>query len=68
MDINYAFAVCAFMGTGVGLLFNQLSPKAFAKIGWRYYAIFVACDIVAAVCFFMFYPYVIFPLEKRLSC
>ncbi|CRG91958.1 Facilitated trehalose transporter Tret1 [Talaromyces islandicus] len=51
-----ATAICAFMGTGVGLLFNQLSPKAFARIGWKYYAIFVACDIVAAFCFFMFYP------------
>jgi len=44
------------MGTGVGLLFNQLSPKAFAHIGWRYYAVFVACDAVAACSFFMFYP------------
>jgi hypothetical protein len=44
------------MGTGVGLLFNQLSPKAFAAISWRYYAVFVACDVVAAFCFFVFYP------------
>ena len=44
------------MGTGVGLLFNQLSPKAFAAIGWRYYAVFVGCDAVAAFCFFVFYP------------
>ena len=44
------------MGTGVGLLFNQLSPKAFAAIGWRYYAVFVGCDAVAAFSFFMFYP------------
>ncbi|KAH8693572.1 MFS transporter [Talaromyces proteolyticus] len=51
-----ATAICAFMGTGVGLLFNQLSPKAFAGIGWKYYAVFVACDAVAAFCFFMFYP------------
>lgn len=56
IGINYSFAVCAFMGTGVGLLFNQLSPRAFANIGWRYYTIFLACDIVAAFCFFMFYP------------
>jgi len=44
------------MGTGVGLLFNQVSPMAFAAIGWRYYAVFVACDVVSAVCFFLFYP------------
>lgn len=44
------------MGTGVGLLFNQLSPMAFTAIGWRYYAVFVACDAVAAFCFFVFYP------------
>ncbi|KAL1978157.1 hypothetical protein VTN31DRAFT_1016 [Thermomyces dupontii] len=51
-----ATAICAFMGTGVGLLFNQLSPMAFTAIGWRYYAVFVACDAVAAFSFFVFYP------------
>ncbi|KAJ4522623.1 hypothetical protein HRR83_001113 [Exophiala dermatitidis] len=51
-----ATAVCAFMGTGTGLLFNQLSPKAFAHISWRYYAVFVVCDAVAAATFFLIYP------------
>ncbi|KAK5213832.1 hypothetical protein LTR99_010373 [Exophiala xenobiotica] len=51
-----ATAICAFMGTGTGLLFNQLSPKAFAHIGWRYYAVFVVCDAVAALTFFLIYP------------
>ena len=55
--------VCAFMGTGVGLLFNQLSPMAFAAIQWKYYAVFIACDAVAAFCFFVFYPYVFFSPE-----
>ena len=44
------------MGTGVGLLFNQLSPKAFAGIGWKYYSVFVACDALAALSFFTLYP------------
>jgi hypothetical protein len=44
------------MGTAVGLLFNQLSPKAFAKLPWQYYAVFIGCDAVAAVCFFTIYP------------
>ncbi len=48
--------VCAFMGTGTGLLFNQLSPKAFAHISWSYYAVFVVCDAVAAGTFFLIYP------------
>lgn len=51
-----ATAICAFMGTGVGLLFNQVSPMAFAGLQWRYYAVFIACDVVAAGCFFVFYP------------
>ncbi len=46
------------MGTGTGLLFNQLSPKAFAHISWRYYAVFVGCDALAALCFFTIYPWV----------
>jgi hypothetical protein len=44
------------MGTSVGLLFNQLSPKAFAKLPWQYYAVFIGCDAVAALCFFTIYP------------
>ena len=48
--------VCAFMGTGTGLLFNQLSPKAFAKLPWQYYAVFIGCDAVAALSFFTIYP------------
>ncbi len=44
------------MGTGVGLLFNQLSPRAFAKLPWQYYAVFVGCDALAAFCFFTIYP------------
>lgn len=44
------------MGTGVGLLFNQLSPKAFAKLPWQYYAVFVGCDALAALSFFTIYP------------
>ncbi|KPI35193.1 High-affinity glucose transporter [Cyphellophora attinorum] len=51
-----ATAICAFFGTATGLLFNQLSPKAFAAISWRYYSVFIACDAVAAFCFFIFYP------------
>ncbi|KAL2411316.1 MFS-type transporter criB [Exophiala dermatitidis] len=51
-----ATAICAFMGTGVGLLLNQLSPKAFKALGWKYYIVFVVCDAFAAFCFFVFYP------------
>lgn len=48
-------AICAFWGTGSGLIFNQLSPKAFKGIGWRYYAVVMSCNIVAAVSFFFFF-------------
>ncbi|KAF1989064.1 MFS transporter [Aulographum hederae CBS 113979] len=51
-----ATAICAFFGTGVGLLFNQISPRAFDAIGYKYYAVFIACDAVAAASFFLFYP------------
>ena len=49
-------AICAFLGTGTGLIFNQLSPKAFDAIGWRYYAVFMACDVVSCAAFFLIFP------------
>lgn len=51
-----ATAICCFIGTAVGVLLNQLSPRAFEAIGWKYYFVFIACDAVAALCFFLFYP------------
>jgi hypothetical protein len=39
-----------------GLVVAQVSPIALSHIGFKYFYIFVACDIVAAVTYFFFYP------------
>ncbi|CAM1507952.1 Fc.00g048000.m01.CDS01 [Cosmosporella sp. VM-42] len=49
-------SICAFLGTGFGLVFNQLSPKAFNAIGWRYYAVFMGCNLVSSAVFFLVFP------------
>ncbi|KAJ2970525.1 hypothetical protein NQ176_g8148 [Zarea fungicola] len=49
-------AICAFLGTGVGLIFNQLSPRAFEAIGWRYYAVFMVCNVISSITYFLVFP------------
>ncbi|KAI1613513.1 MFS transporter [Exophiala viscosa] len=49
-------AICAFMGTAMGVLFSQVSPKAIASLGWKYFSVFLACDVVAALTYYFFYP------------
>jgi hypothetical protein len=48
--------VCAFMGTAFGVLISQVSPKAIEHLGWKYFAVFMSCDAIAALTFYFYYP------------
>jgi hypothetical protein len=41
-----AVAVCC--NIAVNIVFNQISPRAFASIGYKYYAVFISLDVFAA--------------------
>jgi hypothetical protein len=48
------------LATMVSFAFNtmigQVTPVALAKIGWRYYILFIACDVTNALFFYLFLP------------
>ncbi|KAK9366879.1 general substrate transporter [Lipomyces kononenkoae] len=52
--IGTAFAV--EVNVVINIILNQISPIAFANIGWRYYSVFIATNIVAAVVVFLYFP------------
>jgi hypothetical protein len=35
-------------------MIGQVAPVALAKIGWRYYILFVVCDVTNALFFYLF--------------
>ena len=37
-------------------MIGQVTPVALAKIGWRYYILFIVCDITNALFFYVFLP------------
>lgn len=39
-----------------GLVVAQVSPIALSAIGFKFFYVFVACDLVAAIVYFFFYP------------
>lgn len=48
--------VTQFFLNVTGIWLGQVSPAAFAAITWRYYAVFIAVMVVAAVIVFFFVP------------
>lgn len=40
----------------VNIFFNQISPIAFASVGWKYYSLFICTNAVGAVVVFMMFP------------
>ncbi|KFY29291.1 hypothetical protein V491_00113 [Pseudogymnoascus sp. VKM F-3775] len=40
----------------VNIIFNQVSPIAFASVGWKYYSLFICTNVLGAVVVFMFFP------------
>lgn len=39
-----------------GLVVAEISPIALGAIGFKFFFVFVACDVVAALCYYFFYP------------
>lgn len=39
-----------------GLVVAEVSPIALAHIGFKFFFVFVACDILAGFCYYFFYP------------
>lgn len=37
-------------------MIGQVTPVALAAIGWRYYLVFIVCDVVNALFFYLFLP------------
>ncbi|OWZ49870.1 glucose transporter [Cryptococcus neoformans 125.91] len=37
-------------------MIGQVSPKAFANIGWKYYLVFCICSFTNAITFYLFFP------------
>ncbi|RDW59180.1 hypothetical protein BP5796_12104 [Coleophoma crateriformis] len=40
----------------VNILFSQVSPIAFASVGWKYYALFIGTNLVGALVVFLMFP------------
>jgi hypothetical protein len=40
----------------INIIFNQISPIAFAEVGYKYYTLFICTNLVGAVTVFFFFP------------
>lgn len=40
----------------VNIVFNQVSPIAFAHVGWKYYSLFICTNALGAVVVFSMFP------------
>lgn len=40
----------------INIIFNQISPIAFAEVEYKYYALFICTNLVGAVTVFFFFP------------
>ncbi|KAK8052602.1 hexose carrier protein [Apiospora rasikravindrae] len=49
-------AVTTFTNWAVNLIFAQFTPAALATIGFRYFYVFFALNLVAFLCYWLFYP------------
>ncbi|RSL45787.1 hypothetical protein CEP54_014129 [Fusarium duplospermum] len=49
-------AITTFTNWLVNLVFAQFSPSALANIGFRYFYVFFVFNLIAFLCFWLFYP------------
>jgi hypothetical protein len=49
-------SITTFTNWIVNLIFAQFSPEALTSIGFRYFYVFFCFNLVAAICYFVFYP------------
>ncbi|KAB5539397.1 general substrate transporter [Coniochaeta sp. 2T2.1] len=49
-------AISTFWSFVIQVILAQASPTALANVGWRYYFLFIACNLACAVTVFFFFP------------
>lgn len=40
----------------INIIFNQISPIAFAEVGYKYYSLFICTNLLGAVVVFLLFP------------
>ncbi|KAH8597859.1 general substrate transporter [Bisporella sp. PMI_857] len=53
---NLGNAITTFTNWTLNLIIAQASPTGLTNLGFRYFYVFFAFNVVAAVCYFLFYP------------
>ncbi|KAI9743682.1 MAG: hypothetical protein M1818_002998 [Claussenomyces sp. TS43310] len=57
--------ICVAAYSLINIMWTQVSPIAFASIGWKFYMVFIACCVVAAVIMYFTFPNTLnMPLEE----
>lgn len=49
-------AITTFTNWVINLVFAQFSPNALAAVGFKYFYLFFALNLIAALCYWFFYP------------
>ncbi|GLI73614.1 hypothetical protein PoHVEF18_001834 [Penicillium ochrochloron] len=48
--------LCVFTKSVAAIILSQITPVALENVGWRYYALFIATNFVAALVYYFFLP------------
>lgn len=49
-------SIATMVSFAFNTLIGQVTPIAMAKVGWKFYLLFVVCDITNALWFYLFLP------------
>ncbi|ERT00356.1 hexose carrier protein [Sporothrix schenckii 1099-18] len=49
-------AITTFTNWVINLIFAQFTPQALSSVGFKYFYLFFAFNLIAAVCYWMFFP------------
>ncbi|KAK8029612.1 hypothetical protein PG993_010903 [Apiospora rasikravindrae] len=49
-------AISVFLHSLVAIVLSQITPVALAQVGWRYYSLFIATNLLAGLIYFFFLP------------
>lgn len=53
---GFGSSIAIFTQAGAQILITQVAPLSFAYIQWKYYFVFIACNVVAFVFYMFFLP------------
>ncbi|KAJ5282004.1 hypothetical protein N7478_007376 [Penicillium angulare] len=53
---NQGNSITTFTNWSINLIFAQISPTALSNIGFRYFYVFFALNVVAGISYFLFFP------------